>query len=44
VAHIWLQSAQPWLDIEDAGTQRFEREPDDRSLLAELWRRQSAPD
>lgn len=44
VAHIWLQSAQPWLDIEDARVQRFEREPDDRSLLAELWRRQSAPD
>jgi hypothetical protein len=44
VAHIWLQSAQPWLDIEDARVHRFEREPDDRSLLAELWRRQSAPD
>ncbi|MDH3761715.1 MAG: GFA family protein [Gammaproteobacteria bacterium] len=43
VAHIWLQSAQPWLDIESAQAHCFEREPDDRSVLAELWRQQSSP-
>lgn len=43
VAHIWLQSAQPWLDIESAQAHCFEREPEDRSVLAELWRQQSSP-
>lgn len=42
VAHIWLQSAQPWLEIERTGAACFAREPDDEAALACLWRQQSS--
>ncbi len=43
VAHIWLQSAQPWLEIDRADKPCFAREPEDETALAELWRQQSTP-
>jgi len=41
VAHIWLQSAQPWLDIDRETLLCFEREPDDEAELARLWQAQN---
>ena len=37
VAHIWLRSAQPWLNLATDRLNRFETEPDDRALLNALW-------
>ncbi len=41
VAHIWLQSAQPWLEIEREPGPCFAQEPDDEAALASLWQQQS---
>ncbi|MCP4392259.1 MAG: GFA family protein [Gammaproteobacteria bacterium] len=41
VAHIWLQSAQPWLEIDATDRLCFVREPTDRAALAEAWQQQS---
>ncbi len=42
VAHIWLQSAQPWLVIDPDSGPCFAQEPDDEADLARLWQQQSA--
>ena len=41
VAHIWLQSAQPWIDIDTEADACFRREPTDRQELVRRWREQS---
>ena len=41
VAHIWLQSAQPWLKIDHEAGPCFAQEPDDEAALANLWQQQS---
>lgn len=41
VAHIWLKSAQPWVEIDRENCACFDREPEDRAELARLWRQQS---
>lgn len=33
-AHIWLRSAQPWVNVDRARYACFDTEPDDRTLLA----------
>lgn len=38
VAHIWLQSAQPWLALERDQLHCFEREPDNEAQLQQQWR------
>jgi len=42
VAHIWLQSAQHWVEIDHARVRCFAREPDDEGALARLWQTQTA--
>lgn len=41
VAHIWIRSAQPWvrqmLDTEGKMPRCFDTEPDDESILTQLW-------
>lgn len=37
VAHIWLRSAQPWIEIDHRQFRCFAQEPDDESALARLW-------
>ena len=37
VAHIWLKSAQPWVEIDAAQVRCFDREPEDTDRLRELW-------
>lgn len=44
IAHIWLASAQPWVEIDRKDCACFEREPDDESLLEQRWRQQRARD
>ena len=44
VAQIWLQSAQPWVEIDRARFACFEREPDDETDLERRWTRQLAQD
>ncbi len=44
VAQIWLQSAQPWIDVDPRRYRCFATEPDDEAELAELWRQQYAND
>ena len=44
VAHLWLQSAQPWVEIDRARVRCFAREPDDEAALASLWQAQAARD
>ena len=41
VAHIWLKSVQPWVEIDRENCACFEREPEDRAELARRWRQQS---
>jgi len=41
VAHIWLQSAQPWLEIGRAAIPCYAQGPDDEAALASLWQQQS---
>lgn len=43
VAHIWLQSAQPWLAFDPDQVQCFEREPDNEAQLQELWQARNPP-
>ena len=38
VAHIWLRSAQPWVEIDRERAACFEREPDDEAELRRRWR------
>jgi hypothetical protein len=38
VAQIWLQSAQPWVDIDRERYRCYRREPDDEAELELLWR------
>ena len=40
VAHIWLQSAQPWIEVDSRQYRCFPGEPDDEAGLAALWQRQ----
>ena len=44
VAHIWLRSAQSWIDIDPAHYACFEREPGDEAELERLWARQVETD
>ena len=37
VAHIWLQSAQPWIAIDRDQNLCFEREPEDESMVGKIW-------
>lgn len=37
VAHIWLQSAQPWVSIDRDHYRCFEREPEDEQALRKQW-------
>lgn len=41
VAHIWLQSAQSWLEVDHDAGPCFSREPDDETALEKLWQQQS---
>ena len=41
VAQIWLQSAQPWIDVDPAQYRCYAQEPDDEAALEALWREQS---
>lgn len=41
VAHIWLRSAQPWVEIDHRHFRCFAQEPDDESALARLWLEQT---
>lgn len=40
VAHIWLQSAQPWIAIDRDRYLCFDREPEDESALSNQWQSQ----
>lgn len=40
VAHIWLRSAQPWIEIDPNEYACFEQEPTDEARLARRWREQ----
>jgi hypothetical protein len=37
IAHIWLSSAQPWIEFDPEKYHCFEREPEDEDALAEQW-------
>ena len=39
IAHIWLQSAQPWIEANAEKYACFAREPDDNSELERRWRK-----
>ena len=41
VAHIWLRSAQPWVEIDAARVRCFDGEPEQVDQLRELWREQN---
>ena len=38
IAHIWLRSAQPWIEIDRQAVACFDTEPDDRMDLRQRWR------
>ncbi len=40
VAHIWLKSALPWVEIDRARFRCFDGEPEDEAELERLWRAQ----
>lgn len=42
VAHIWLRSAQPWVEVDCARVRCFDGEPEDRDDLRQIWREQTA--
>ena len=44
IAHIWLASAQPWMEVDRDRCACFEREPDDEGSLERRWRQQRARD
>ena len=37
VAHIWLRSAQPWVQIDRNQYRCFDKEPDNEDELRRLW-------
>ena len=43
-AHIWLQSAQPWVSVDRSSYACFDTEPDDRAVLISLQSRELAND
>ncbi len=42
VAHIWLRSAQPWIQIDPGQFACFDQEPYDEAVLEQRWRAQIA--
>lgn len=40
IAHIWLKSALPWVEIDRARFRCFDGEPQDEAELERLWRAQ----
>jgi hypothetical protein len=42
VAHIWLRSAQPWLQIDRERYLCFTEEPDDETMFRDLWAKQNS--
>ena len=44
IAHIWLDSAQPWIEVDEKACACFGREPADRADLARRWRQQNTRD
>jgi len=44
VAHIWLKSAQPWIDVDARQYRCYTEEPGDETELIALWRQQYARD
>ncbi|MDH3387524.1 MAG: GFA family protein [Gammaproteobacteria bacterium] len=42
VAHIWLNSAQPWISVDPREFRCFAEEPKDEQALSDRWRRQLA--
>ena len=41
VAHIWLRSAQPWVQIDRRRYRCFDEEPEDTDELRQLWQAQT---
>lgn len=41
VAHIWLRSAQPWVQIDRNQYHCFNQEPDNEDALRRLWQAQT---
>jgi hypothetical protein len=37
IAHIWLRSAQPWIEFDPDKYHCFEQEPDNEETLAKQW-------
>lgn len=44
VAQIWLDSAQPWIEVDPNAYACYRREPTDEAGLARRWRQQNARD
>ena len=44
VAHIWLRSALPWIDVDPARYACYEREPDNEAALEQRWMQWLAQD
>ena len=38
IAHIWLSSAQPWVEIDRERYRCFDKDPEDEEELRRLWR------
>ena len=43
VAHLWLRSAQPWINIDGHQFLTFEKEPDDYDPLIKRWQQKERP-
>lgn len=41
VAHIWLRSAQPWVEVDQNRYRCFDEQPESEEELLQLWRTQS---
>lgn len=41
IAHIWLRSAQPWVQIDRNLFRCFEKEPQNKDELRKLWQAQT---
>ena len=41
IAHIWLRSAQPWIEFDSDKYHCFEQEPENEEALAEQWQKHS---
>ncbi len=37
IAHIWLRSAQPWIEVDCEQVRCFDGEPEDEAALHRLW-------